>query len=99
LVKFAESISEYLFWFRDRTTLRFRRRLWKVLRISPRQLPVQRAALTFSLYVAYLVGAICGAFATDVWALRGMFAPLGLLAIMTVYGAFRPLLRHPEEDW
>src|SRR5580658_11080468 len=58
LVKFAESMSEYLFWVRDRTQLRFRRRIWRVLRISPRQPSAQHAALTITLWVVYLTGGV-----------------------------------------
>ncbi len=54
LVKFAENLSLYLFWLRDRTRRRFRRRILKVLRISPRTLPFQRTALTLGLWTAYL---------------------------------------------
>jgi uncharacterized membrane protein YoaK (UPF0700 family) len=99
LVKFAESVSEFLFWVRDRTHHRFRRRIGKVLRVSPRQISLQRAALTFALYIIYLGGAVCGALATDRWALRGLFAPLVILGLITAYGAFRPILKHFEEEW
>jgi uncharacterized membrane protein YoaK (UPF0700 family) len=92
LVKFAESLSQYLFWLRDRTHRRFRRRILKVLRISPRLLPVQRGALTFGLWTAYLAGAVCGGFSIQRWALLGMVAPFVLLLVIALYGAFRPLL-------
>jgi uncharacterized membrane protein YoaK (UPF0700 family) len=99
LVKFAESVSEYLFWLRDRTRLRFRRRIWKALRVSPRQLPLQRAALTITLWITYLAGAVAGAFSTVQWALLGMIAPLLVLAAITAYGVFRPLLEQINEEW
>ncbi len=99
LVKFAESVSEFLFWMRDRTHLRFQRRIWKVLRISPRQVPLQRAALTIALWVVYLAGGIAGGFATYRWALLGMIAPLVVLASIAAYGVFRPLLKEPYEEW
>jgi uncharacterized membrane protein YoaK (UPF0700 family) len=92
LVKFAESLSQYLFWLRDRTRGRFRRRILKVLRISPRLLPVQRGALTLGLWTAYLTGAVCGGFSLHRWALLGMVAPFVLLFAIALYGAFRPFL-------
>ena len=92
LVKFAENLSEFLFWLRDRTRRRFRRRILKVLLLSPRTVFVQRAALTLGLWISYLAGAICGGFSIQRWALRGMIAPLILLLIISSYGAFRPFL-------
>src|SRR5580693_6033377 len=86
LVKFAESLSQYLFWLRDRTRGRFRRRILKVLRISPRLLPVQRGALTLGLWTAYLTGAVCGGFSLHRWALLGMVAPFVLLFAIALYG-------------
>jgi uncharacterized membrane protein YoaK (UPF0700 family) len=91
-VKFAENLSQYLFWLRDRTRGRFRRRILKVLRISPRLLPVQRGALTLGLWTAYLTGAVCGGFSLHRWALLGMVAPFVLLFAIALYGAFRPFL-------
>ncbi len=99
LVKFAESVSEFLFWMRDRTYRRFRSRIWKVLLVSPRQVSLQRAALTIALYVAYLAGAVCGGFATDRWALRGMIAPLIVLVAIVTFGAFQPFLEQVNEEW
>ncbi len=99
LVKFAESISEYLFWFRDRTRGRFQNRILKVLRVSPRQLPVQHAALTFALWIVYLIGGISGGLATIRWELLGMLAPLVVLIAITAYGVFRPLLVEIEHEW
>jgi len=99
LVKFAESMSEYLFWLRDRTHLRFRRRICKVLRVSPRQPPLQHAALTITLWIVYLTGGVAGDFATVRWALRGMIAPLIVLAAITAYGVFRPFLEQLHEEW
>lgn len=97
LVKFAENLSQYLFWLRDRTRGRLRSRLLKVLRVSPRMITAQRAALTLGLYVAYLTGAVCGGFSIQRWALLGMLAPFALLTSIALYGAFRPFLALNEE--
>ncbi len=99
LVKFAESLSEYLFWLRDRTRGRFRLRILKVLRVTPRLVTAQRAALTFGLWAIYLTGAVCGGFAVQQWKLLAMLAPFGLLAGISLYGAFRPLLPLSTEEW
>ncbi len=99
LVKFAESMSDYLFWLRDRTRGRFRNRIGKALRVSSRQTSVQHATLTLTLWIVYVAGAVCGGFATDRWELRGMFVPLAVLATITAYGVFRPLLEELNEEW
>jgi uncharacterized membrane protein YoaK (UPF0700 family) len=99
LVKFAENLSQYLFWVRDRTHRRFRRRIVKVLRISSRRLPFQRAALTLGLWTAYLGGAVCGGFSIQRWALLGMVAPFALLLAIALYGAFRPFLPLSNDEW
>ena len=92
LVKFAENLSEYLFWLRDRTRGRLRSRLLKALRVSPRTQFLQHAALTLGLWIAYLAGAVCGGVSIRRWALLGMLAPFGLLTAVTLYGTFRPFL-------
>jgi len=99
LVKFAESLSEYLFWVRDRTRGRFRSRILKVAAVSPRLITVQRAALTFGLWAIYLAGAICGGFGIKRFDLLAMVAPFALLASIALYGAFRPLLPLSSEEW
>jgi uncharacterized membrane protein YoaK (UPF0700 family) len=97
LVKFAESLSEYLFWFHDRTRGRLRSRLLKVIKMSPRSIPLRRAALTLGLWLAYLIGAVCGGVAIQRWALLGMLAPFGVLTAIALYGAFRPFLTLSEQ--
>jgi len=97
LVKFAENLSEYLFWFRDRTRGRLRSRILKVLRVSPRLATVQRAALTLGFWIIYLTGAVCGGFSIQRWRLLGMLAPVALLTAIALYGVFRPFLALNEE--
>ncbi|MFZ0657751.1 MAG: YoaK family protein [Candidatus Binataceae bacterium] len=99
LVKFAESLAEYLFWLRDRTHRRFRNRILVVLRISPRTLPFQRAALTLGLWTAYVIGAVCGGISIQRWALLGMIGPFLLLSLIALYGAFRPFLPLSSGEW
>ena len=99
LVKFAESLSQYLFWVRDRTRRRFRRRILKVLRVSPRRLDLRRSAMTLGLWFTYLAGAVCAGFSIQRWALLGMIAPFILLSAIVLYGAFRPFLPASGEEW
>jgi uncharacterized membrane protein YoaK (UPF0700 family) len=97
LVKFAENLSEYLFWVRDRTRGHLRARFLRVIRVSPRKVELQRAALTFGFWIIYLTGAVCGGFSIQRWRLLGMLAPLALLTAIALYGAFRPFLALSEE--
>ena len=99
LVKFVESLSQYLFWLRDRTRHRSRCRIINVLRISPRTLPFQQAALTFGLWSVYLAGAVCAGFSIDRFALLAMLAPFTLLSAIALYGAFRPFLPLSSDEW
>jgi uncharacterized membrane protein YoaK (UPF0700 family) len=99
LVKFAESLSEYLFWVRDRTRGRFRSRIGKVIRVTPRLATAQQAALTLGLWMLYLTGGVCGGFALQEFRLLAMLAPFTLLASIALYGAFRPLLPIATKDW
>jgi uncharacterized membrane protein YoaK (UPF0700 family) len=99
LVKFSESLSEYLFWLHDRTSGRLRTRLMKALRVSPRLPSVQHASLTLSLWITYLTGAVCGGFSIQAWALLGMLAPLALLTSIALYGAFRPFVALASKEW
>jgi uncharacterized membrane protein YoaK (UPF0700 family) len=99
LVNFAENLALYLFWLRDRTHRRIRGRILKVLRISPRTVPFQRAALTLGLWTTYLTGAICGGFSIQRWALLGMILPLLVLCSLALYGAFRPFLALSNHNW
>jgi uncharacterized membrane protein YoaK (UPF0700 family) len=99
LVKFSENLSEYLFWLRDRTRGRSRSRILKVLRVSPRIATLQRATFTLSLWIVYLAGAVCAGFSIQRFALLVMLAPFGLLAGISLYGAFRPLLPLSTKEW
>jgi uncharacterized membrane protein YoaK (UPF0700 family) len=99
LVKFAESLSEYLFWLRARTRGRFRSRILKVLRVSPRIDALQHASLTFGLWAIYLTGAVSGGFSILRWALLAMLAPFALLTAVALYGAFRPFVALSSKEW
>jgi hypothetical protein len=97
-VKFAESLSQYLLWLRDRTRGRFRSRFLKAIRISPRIVALRNASLTFGLWAIYLTGAVCGGFSLQRWALLAMLTPFALLTAVTLYGVFRPFLALSSEE-
>jgi uncharacterized membrane protein YoaK (UPF0700 family) len=99
LVKFAESLSQYLLWLRDRTRGRFRSRILKAIRISPRIVSLQNASLTFGLWAIYLAGAVSGGFSILRFALLAMLAPFALLAAVALYGAFRSFVVLSSKEW
>ncbi|MGH7985153.1 MAG: YoaK family protein [Candidatus Binataceae bacterium] len=100
LVKFAESFSAYLFWLRERVLRRkSRRRLRRVLAASLRQPSLRRAGLTFSLWLVYLAGGVAGAVLTDRINLLSLTLPMGVLALVTIYGSLRPLEYAAGEEW
>ena len=80
LSKFAEALTEYLFWAWDRTKGRFHRRIGKVLRVTPRQEPAQLAALTAGLWGAFFTGAVAGAAGDYAWGRMALILPMALLA-------------------
>ena len=82
LSQFSEAVSEWIFWFRDRTKGRLCARIMRVLRVTPRQEPARRAAVTGSLWVAFFTGAVCGAAGERIWKLNALAAPVVLLAVL-----------------
>ena len=61
IAQLSEAVTEWFFWFRDRTKARFRKRVFKVLRLTFRQDSARRAVVTASLWIRFFIGAVCGA--------------------------------------
>ncbi len=80
LAKFSEALTEYVFWFWDRTRGRFQRRIAKVLRVTPRRESAQQAALTAGLWIGFFVGAVAGFAGEDSWGRAVLTIPAALLA-------------------
>jgi len=99
LVKFAESVSDLLFWMSDRLRGRGLRRLVRIVRLVPRNAHFHHAALTFSLWIAYLLGALAGVAASGRYQLLAMVIPLAVLFAVTVYATIRPFILLIEERW
>ncbi|MGH7914909.1 MAG: DUF1275 family protein, partial [Candidatus Binataceae bacterium] len=91
LVKFAESVSAYLFWFHDRIKGRFHSRIGKVLAVSPRQKHLRHATLTAFMWLSYVVGAGCGALSKQSWQLAALVIPIAMLAVCLIFEVKRPL--------
>jgi len=95
LTKLANDLSIYLFWFRDRTRGRMRRRFGKALRLSPRQESFQAVLLLTALYVAYAVGALAAAEGFMRWGVSVAAAPLALVLAAVVVDLIRPISPMP----
>jgi uncharacterized membrane protein YoaK (UPF0700 family) len=99
LVKFSESTSDLIFWIRDRLQVGFKLRRRRVLRVMRRTAHFRHMALTGSLWLSYLVGALCGGLAGDRYKLLAMVVPLAVLFVISIYGAVRPFILLVEEQW
>jgi uncharacterized membrane protein YoaK (UPF0700 family) len=84
LSKFAEALTEYFFWLRDRTKGRFTTRIGKVPRITARQESAQLALLTAGLFLAFLCGAIGGVAGDDSWGTLALVIPAAILGVIVV---------------
>lgn len=96
LAKFSEAVAHYGFWFRDRTRGRFRKRFWRVLRVTPHHKYAQHAVLTAGLWMAYFAGAFCGALCKQRYNLRALLFPCAVLLIATIIDLIRPVAAADE---
>jgi uncharacterized membrane protein YoaK (UPF0700 family) len=94
LNKFAQLVSRLLFESydlsnrtNDRSTL-----------LQQRRLTVRQAGFIFSIWCLYLAGAVIGTLLTNVWAIRALFVPAGLLGIAIVADFYKPLSVEEEKD-
>ena len=90
LANFAESLSAWLFWFRDRTRGRFRRRAWCALRLTPRQMPARHAAATAIVWSGYFSGAFAGGIGESAWGAISLWLPIATLAAIAALDLRRP---------
>jgi uncharacterized membrane protein YoaK (UPF0700 family) len=84
LLKFVESFMRYLFWLYDHTIGRFPRRWATVLRVTPRKPDWQAAGLMGTMFIAYFVGAVIGAFWLSKWGLTALIGPLAVVGLFIV---------------
>jgi uncharacterized membrane protein YoaK (UPF0700 family) len=95
LTKLADDVAKYLFWLRDRTRGRTRRRLGKALRLSVRQEPFQSTVLLAALYLSYAVGALAGVEGFQRWGVAVAAAPLLLVLSAVAIDLLRPIAPVP----
>ena len=96
LAKFSEAVVHYAFWFHDRTRGRFRKRIFRVLRVSVHQKYAQHAFLTAGLWIAYFWGAVAGAMLKKYYGLSALILPCVVLAIATTIDLARPVAAADE---
>ncbi len=96
LTKFAEALAYYGFWFYDQTRGRFRNQFWRTVRATPQQQYAQHAALTGGLWVAYLLGAICGVILKARYSFFALLFPIAVLSIAVLIDLFRPVAAADE---
>jgi len=96
LVKFAEEATKYFTWVFD--SLRAPGgSLRKVLTQSFSQKPLQIAFWLAAIWIAYVVGACCGALGQHVFQLRALVAPIAALLLSTAIDLRWPLAVAEEQ--
>jgi uncharacterized membrane protein YoaK (UPF0700 family) len=91
LSKFAEGVTQYAFWFYDRTRGRFRRRIGKVIAVTPRIKYMHHALLTAGLWTGFFAGACSGVAAESRYGLFALLLPMAMLAVATAVDIIRPV--------
>ncbi len=99
LAKFSEAVVHYVFWLYDRTRGRFRRRIFKVLRVTVHQKYAQHAGLTAGLWVAYFLGAVIGVVFKKQYGVSALLFPCGFLAAATAIDLARPVAAADEPEF
>lgn len=95
LVKLAEELARYIAWFWDATA--GRRRTLDVLRSSSRQESFRRTLLLAVLWVAYVLGALSGAFGNSLASIQALTVPIASLAAVICLDLRWPLAVREEE--
>ncbi|HVO63886.1 MAG TPA: YoaK family protein [Terriglobales bacterium] len=96
LNKFAQAISEWLFWVHDRW--REEGSLRSVWHASRQHAALRNANFVFSIWLMYMTGAVAGTWMNSRWSLRAMYIPVAILLLSIVVDQFRPLSVEEEQD-
>ena len=99
LSEFAEAVTQYLFWFWDRTKGRLRIRVAKVLRVTPRQESARHALVTASLWMAFFIGAAFGVAGDRLWRVPSLGLPILLLAVTIAVDVYSPAALGEAGAW
>lgn len=97
LVKFAEEFTKYITWAFDH--LRGPSgSIGAVVAASSQQKALQAACWLAATWVAYVVGACCGALGDHAFKLKSLAVPIGALVIVIAIDLGRPLAICEEQD-
>jgi uncharacterized membrane protein YoaK (UPF0700 family) len=96
LAKFAEAAVHHAFWFYDRTRGHSRKRFWIAVRISAHQKYARHAVLTGALWIAFFLGALCGALSKRRYDLLCLLFPSAILLVATIIDLLRPVAAADE---
>lgn len=97
LVKFAEEFTRYLIWSFDR--LRGPRgSLRAIFSQSLKQKSLQIALLLAGIWIAYVIGAVCGALGDFAFRLQSLLIPIAALALLALVDLYHPLAIRDEQD-
>ncbi len=99
IAKFAEAVVHYTFWFRDRTRGRLRRRLAKVLRVTPRLSYVRHAVVFASLWVAFFGGEYSGTTLVSLIGVNCLKAPAAVLLFVIIVDLWRPVMAADDPQY
>ncbi len=92
LSKMSENVVDYVCWLYDRTRGRFRKRIGKALRVTPRIKYFKHAWLTAGLWIAFFLGALCAALTGSRFGLYSLLAPMAVLTLAAIIDLSRPVL-------
>jgi uncharacterized membrane protein YoaK (UPF0700 family) len=96
LVKMAEELARYMAWLWDKTSAGSVR--WReALRFSRHEESFQRSVLLAGLWLAYVVGALSGAFGNHLANLRSLAVPVASLAVVIALDLRSPLAVKEEQ--
>lgn len=96
LLKCAENTAKYLTWAWEQ--ILHKQPLNEVIRASGRQEAFQKSAWLGLIWIAYVIGACCGALGDYVFSLRSLLAPVICLVGISALDLRRPLAGREEQE-
>lgn len=98
LTQFAEGLSQFYFWSRDRLSCKRSSRWRRTLLVAPHQKSFRQALLMLLLWVAFVVGAICAAAARRYLSELLLLPPAVMAFALAVIDVLRPLAASEEHQ-
>jgi uncharacterized membrane protein YoaK (UPF0700 family) len=96
LNKFAQAISEWLFWVHDE--LRQKASFRTIWQRSRRQSAFRNANFMFAIWISYMVGAVAGTWMNSRWSLQTMYIPATILFLAATVDQCQPLSVEEEQE-